>query len=97
MLPTILIFIIIFLLEQPFSNATSMPNVKNSMGVLGVPCSNRTVWDNLYVSNSYIQMANEIKSSPMPPWSDEVYLLFNKKGDRSGQRMLWDRQDRLPY
>ena len=71
--------------------------VKNKKGVLGVPCSNRSAWDHINIPDSVIQLAKQFKDTPIPSWSDEEYLMYYTSGDRNGQRMMWARQDRLPY
>jgi hypothetical protein len=79
------------------TTAATMQRVSQRRRVLGVPCSNRTAWHQVTIPKSVIQLAHHFRETPMPSWNDESYLMYLAAGDRRGQRMLWARQDRLPY
>lgn len=89
--------IVLLLLSQLRLTIATDTRVKTKKGVLGVPCSNRSAWDYINIPDSVIQLAKQFKETPIPSWSDEEYLMYYTSGDRSGQRMMWARQDRLPY
>mmetsp|Transcript_20396 Transcript_20396/g.29070 ORF Transcript_20396/g.29070 Transcript_20396/m.29070 type:complete len:455 (+) Transcript_20396:376-1740(+) len=89
--------IVVLLLSQLKLTTATDTRVKNKKGVLGVPCSNRSAWDHINIPDSVIQLAKQFKDTPIPSWSDEEYLMYYTSGDRNGQRMMWARQDRLPY
>jgi len=56
----------------------------------GVPCSDRAAWTPAaQYFQSYIDHANTLIASPLPPWDDQAYLRYSRDGDRNeGQAML---------
>lgn len=66
----------------------------------GHPYQNRRVWDSLRADarfGSVFRAADSLLHSPIPPWSDSLYLDYTRNGTRpGGERMLRARTDRLP-
>ncbi len=66
----------------------------------GPSYQHRSVWDSLHADARYasvLRVADSLLHSPIPPWSDSLYLVYTRNGTRpGGERMMRARTDRLP-
>jgi len=66
----------------------------------GQPYQHRSVWDSLRADARYalvLRAADGLLHSPIPAWSDSLYLDYTRNGTRpGGEGMMRARSDRLP-
>ncbi len=63
----------------------------------GLPCSTRAAWTPLVPRlQGEVRHAEQFQSKPLPPWNDDLYLEFTRKGTRpAGEAMIRDHDGQL--
>ena len=69
--------------------------------LLANPCSDRANWNNpsrRKLALKHVQIAESLFNTPLPPWSDDLYLQYTSTKDKirvNGEKMMDDRSNRL--
>ena len=63
----------------------------------GVPCSTRAAWTPMVPRlKDEVRHAEQLQAKPLPPWNDDLYLEYTRKGTRpAGEAMIRDHDGQL--